>query len=265
MRRILSQPFLIILAGVAVSTPLVAQPFTGVSRGVPSDSTKRGTPGKPDAFGITEYSVTSVSSSSFVSEFPASQIFTNFPLRYFADSSSQQRFLGSVSIPEGVVIDYIGINNCDPVGASYEFFLYDVTTGFSYTPIWSFTTNTNSCQVDYNSAHGPLGYEYPSNAGHSLLVLISSAVGTPNDGTAGVSSVEVWWRRQVSPAPGTSDFGDVPTSSSQFQFIEALYHSGITAGCGGGNYCPDYPVTRGQMAVFLAKALGLNWPESPIP
>ncbi len=45
-----------------------------------------------------------------------------------------------------------------------------------------------------------------------------------------------------------------------FQFIEALYASGITAGCGGGNYCPDSPLTRGQMAVFLAKALGLQWP-----
>ena len=29
---------------------------------------------------------------------------------------------------------------------------------------------------------------------------------------------------------------------------------GITGGCGGGNYCPDNPVTRAQMAVFLLKA-----------
>jgi S-layer homology domain len=65
---------------------------------------------------------------------------------------------------------------------------------------------------------------------------------------------------QVSPAPVTSDFGDVPTSSPQYQFIEALYASGITAGCGSGNYCPNAPLTRGQMAVFLAKALGLQWP-----
>jgi hypothetical protein len=26
-------------------------------------------------------------------------------------------------------------------------------------------------------------------------------------------------------------------------------------------YCPDQPVTRGQMAVFLAKALGLHFPN----
>jgi hypothetical protein len=35
--------------------------------------------------------------------------------------------------------------------------------------------------------------------------------------------------------------------------------SGITAGCGGGNYCPDAPLTRGQMAVFLSKGLGLHF------
>ena len=29
---------------------------------------------------------------------------------------------------------------------------------------------------------------------------------------------------------------------------------GITGGCGGGDYCPDNPVTRAQMAVFLLKA-----------
>jgi hypothetical protein len=36
--------------------------------------------------------------------------------------------------------------------------------------------------------------------------------------------------------------------------------SGTTAGCGGGDFCPDAPITRGQMVAFLAKALGLQWP-----
>ena len=31
----------------------------------------------------------------------------------------------------------------------------------------------------------------------------------------------------------------------------------ITGGCGGGNYCPNNPNTRGQMAVFLVKTFGL--------
>jgi hypothetical protein len=32
---------------------------------------------------------------------------------------------------------------------------------------------------------------------------------------------------------------------------------GITSGCGAAGYCPDDPVTRGQMAAFLARALQL--------
>jgi hypothetical protein len=76
----------------------------------------------------------------------------------------------------------------------------------------------------------------------------------------GVRKFEITWNRQVSPAPASATFGDVPTSHPFFQFVEALSRSGITGGCGGGNYCPDEPLTRGQMAVFLAKALGLQWP-----
>ena len=53
----------------------------------------------------------------------------------------------------------------------------------------------------------------------------------------------------------------MPVSDPAFQYIEALVAAGVTAGCGGGNYCPDNPLTRRQMAVFLAKALGLNWPS----
>ena len=65
--------------------------------------------------------------------------------------------------------------------------------------------------------------------------------------------------RPVSPAPATATFNDVPTNHPFFQFIEALSASGITGGCNSAPplYCPDSFVTRGQMAVFLAKALGL--------
>jgi len=51
----------------------------------------------------------------------------------------------------------------------------------------------------------------------------------------------------------------VPTSDPAFAFVEALAASGITGGCGGGNFCPTNPVTRRQMAIFLAKALGLSF------
>jgi len=37
-------------------------------------------------------------------------------------------------------------------------------------------------------------------------------------------------------------------------WIKQLAAEGITGGCGGGNYCPNDPVTRGEMAVFLLRA-----------
>ena len=70
----------------------------------------------------------------------------------------------------------------------------------------------------------------------------------------------VFYKLQVSPAPANASFTDVPTNHWAFQYIEALYASGITGGCGTGLYCPDRAVTRAEMAVFLAKALGLQYP-----
>jgi hypothetical protein len=50
-----------------------------------------------------------------------------------------------------------------------------------------------------------------------------------------------------------SDVGGSPFGSS----IEALAAAGITSGCGADRFCPDDPVTRGQMAAFLVRGLGL--------
>jgi len=56
------------------------------------------------------------------------------------------------------------------------------------------------------------------------------------------------------PPPCTGVFPDVPCPSIFANWIEALAAEGITGGCGGGNYCPNNPVIRQQMAVFLLKA-----------
>jgi ELWxxDGT repeat protein len=61
------------------------------------------------------------------------------------------------------------------------------------------------------------------------------------------------------PATGTR-FADVPAGYWAARFIEQLAADGVTGGCGGGNYCPDQPITRGEMAVFLATAFHLPLP-----
>ena len=80
------------------------------------------------------------------------------------------------------------------------------------------------------------------------------------EGRLALGGVTVVWRRQVSPPPSSPSFADVPMDHPFFQWIEALKASNITAGCSPENFCPNAPLTRGQMAVFLAKALGLHWP-----
>lgn len=52
-----------------------------------------------------------------------------------------------------------------------------------------------------------------------------------------------------------ASFSDIATGHWAYRFVETLFHSGITVGCGGGNYCPGSTVDRWQMAVFLAAAL----------
>ncbi len=60
------------------------------------------------------------------------------------------------------------------------------------------------------------------------------------------------------PPPAAGVFVDVPPQSPFAPWIEQLAAEGVTAGCGGGYYCPANPVTRGQMAVFLTKTFGLT-------
>ncbi len=61
-----------------------------------------------------------------------------------------------------------------------------------------------------------------------------------------------------------ADFLDVPQDDIFHDDVETLIRSSVTAGCGGGNYCRDDAVTRGQMAVFLLKSkLGAAYAPPP--
>ncbi|HYO14914.1 MAG TPA: S-layer homology domain-containing protein [Thermoanaerobaculia bacterium] len=58
------------------------------------------------------------------------------------------------------------------------------------------------------------------------------------------------------PATGTV-FADVPAGFWAAAWIERLAAEGITTGCGNGSYCPTNPVTRAEMAVFLARTFAI--------
>ncbi|HUK11970.1 MAG TPA: S-layer homology domain-containing protein, partial [Thermoanaerobaculaceae bacterium] len=56
---------------------------------------------------------------------------------------------------------------------------------------------------------------------------------------------------------GTSLFADVPPTDFACPYVHLLYSQGVTAGCGGGDYCPSVSVTRWQMSIFLGKSFTL--------
>lgn len=164
-------------------------------------------------------------------------------------------FIGSVELETGVQLLGFLVTTCDSDAAE------DIDVGF-------FAENS-----DFSGTGIPVALQLaPDGCGTFPLILPSPLTISNLDkdymlvvqmksSQHSVRSYRAVWQRQVAPAPATATFNDVPTTHPYFQFVEALAASGITAGTGAGSYSPDQPVTRGQLAVFLAKALGLHWPE----
>jgi hypothetical protein len=176
-----------------------------------------------------------------------------------ASKTASDTLLAWVRLPAGAVVTSVELEGCDsdPAG-SVQFVMGQTRSpGGPFKPLTlpGGTSNAATPGCGFFSALpdptvNPIVID---NVTNTYQVILSTT------GTAAVTAVRVYYTLQVSPAPGTATFGDVPTSHPFFRFVEALVDSGITAGCGGGNYCPDEAVTRGQMAVFLSKALGLQF------
>jgi hypothetical protein len=177
-----------------------------------------------------------------------------------------------VTLPSGAKIVSLGFFSWDTSAAAdivarlYSFRGGNPSVGGSGAPFDGQLISVSSAAApEYAYASADLGFDFivrndvafDSGAGQLAVVVNAS----PGGCVLGFKAAEIRWQREVSPAPGTPTFGDVPTDDPAFAFIEALAASGITAGCGGGNYCPEALLTRRQMAVFLAKALGLHWPD----
>lgn len=60
------------------------------------------------------------------------------------------------------------------------------------------------------------------------------------------------------PPPPSGIFTDVPVDHWAAAWIEELADENITSGCGEGIYCPEDPVTRDQMAVFILRTFNLD-------
>lgn len=159
----------------------------------------------------------------------------------------------AVHLPTGARIYFLELS-------AYDAGLGTVTLNLDRCP-----DNSNFCTLLRGvSSVGTGGYQYVGgtlnhtvdNFNNSYLMEAFLSAGS----SYRLITARVYYQLQVSPKPLSNTFWDVPYSHPYHQYVEALVRSGITAGCGGGAYCPDAPLTRGQMAVFLSKALGLHWP-----
>ncbi len=63
-------------------------------------------------------------------------------------------------------------------------------------------------------------------------------------------------------APARGEFADLPATHWGASAAEALYDQGIAGGCDEGRFCPERSVSRAELAVLVARALGLE-PRAP--
>lgn len=130
----------------------------------------------------------------------------------------------------------------------------------------------NICTLRTDVANNGPGYEVVVGAPIAALKPIrnfggyySAIASFGTNGTQGVNlslfGVRLVYQLQVNPNL-PNPFTDIGHLNPRFQeAIAALSASGITNGCNpaGDEFCPDRAITRGEMAVFLAEALGLYW------
>jgi len=221
------------------------------------------------AYGIADPSVSVINATSF-SPLDSSVGFT--PNGLGNRCSTASGFLYAPfpdDIPDGALITSIDYYFRDTDAtqngmATPGIFFADKATGASFTGTALASQVSTSGQPGDTVVNSTVSFAVDrtqdiDNDGATDLLSYAIAVDLGGTGNVCINQVAITWYRQVTPAPLAASFSDVPTSHAFFQEIEALAASGITSGCGGGNYCPDNPLTRGQMAVFLARALGLHW------
>ena len=178
------------------------------------------------------------------------------------ETSAAGDWWGEAVVPSGALVQSVQLEACDTSTTGALLFGLARSTApaagvGNVTPVGSTgVAATPGCAFFSTPVTPPFTVTNGSQGLHLFL-----SFGT-TDNTNRAYALRVFYTLQVSPAPATATFADVSNAHPFYQYIEALAASGITAGCTpppNPNYCPDSALTRGQMAVFLARALGLHW------
>jgi hypothetical protein len=178
--------------------------------------------------------------------------------------SSSASFLLPIHLPHGALVQYIYVYYFDDdPGLKYSMGFYEGHNDGTQTliqgmdPAVGFDGGVGFSNWSLSPDHTADNW---TNHYYILAIFPKTA-----SGETGLYKIIVWYKLQISPAPGSATFGDVGTGHPFFREIEAMADSGITGGCGSGNFCPDQPLTRAQMAAFLSRALGLSYSADQVP
>lgn len=170
-------------------------------------------------------------------------------------------WMAGIQLPAGAIMNSAELDACDTSATEQVSFTVfkNVKGGGAATSVSGLggtgTVATPGCATFVQNFTAP---ETVNNLTNNYFLAVYS--GSASD--TSFKAVRVSYRLQVSAAPATATFpNDVPTSHPFFRFVEAMAASGLTGGCSAGSFCPDSPVTRGQLSVFLASALGLHFPN----
>ncbi len=254
-------PAVCFATGLLVAASMLAQVPQGVPAPelVPAEVASSDT-AAPDAYGTSATTVVKIHAPLFRSQFTSDVIvaFWDTGISYRQSGDTIHMLHAPVELPAGALVTQIGFDgyDVDPV-LNINWGLYWVSIDKADDTGYLGWYASNQSAGAFNST-ATLGVPQTVDPGRYYFALVE----LPKLGQdVRIKGMRIGYKLQVSPAPGTATFTDVPTNYWAFQYIEALAASGITAGCGGGNFCPETTVTRAQMAVFLAKALGLHWPN----
>jgi hypothetical protein len=165
-----------------------------------------------------------------------------------------------LNLPAGALLSAIEVDGCDTSATdtlALQLRSRPANEGGATTLLASATTSGAPGCVFVASALGtPVTIDNANN-----VYFYHVTFGGNTTGVTRLQAVRAIYNLQVSPAPAVASFGDVPLGHPFFRFVEALKASGITGGCQSAPplFCPDAPLTRGQMATFLSLALGLHF------
>lgn len=125
------------------------------------------------------------------------------------------------------------------------------SSGTSWRTIMAYN---NQCQA---TVGGCTRLQYFSNPGVSYFDGFAMGdAGARNNALTLNKSANAVSNYRATTVPIAQTFADVPLTDPQFGFIEFMYQAGFTNGCAAGplRYCPNNPVTRGEMAAFLERS-----------